>query len=118
MLPDAERDALMLLGHFFLRQQQSERALTVFAALEVLEPERVEHARCSAVAALSSGRAERALAALDRIALAGRIDPTFHLVRALALGALERSDDAQLAMRAWVDSRVELTSGAAMERAA
>lgn len=104
-LPDHERDALVLLGHFFLNQGQADRALTVFSGLEVLEPGRLEHARASAVAALASGRPERALLALERLALAGLVDATFHLARALALGEMERVDDAQTAMRAWLTSR-------------
>ncbi len=105
-LSDHERDALVLLGHFFLNQGHADRALTVFSGLEVLEPGRLEHARASAVAALATGRPERALLALERLALAGLVDATFHLARALALGEVGRSEDAQAAMRAWLGSRV------------
>ena len=117
-LPDTERDALTLLGHFFLRQQQPERALTVFAALELLEPGRIEHARCVAVAALNAGRPQRAMLALDRIALAGRLDPTFHLARSLTLLALERNDEAATAMRAWMDAKEPQGDSTPGERAA
>lgn len=104
-LPDAERDALALLGGFFLQQGQAERALTVFAGLEALEPSVVSHARMVAVAALAAGRPERALIALDRIALGGQIDAVFHLARAEALSALGRASEASASMRAWLSLR-------------
>jgi predicted Zn-dependent protease len=104
-LPDAERDALALLGGFFLQQGQAERALTVFAGLEALEPDVMSHARLVAVAALAAGRPERALIALDRIALGGQIDAVFHLARADALSAVGRATEASAAMRAWLSLR-------------
>ena len=104
-LTDAERDALALLGGFFLQQGQAERALIVFAGLEVLEPEQLSHARLVTVAALAANRPERALIALDRIALAGQIDDVFHLARAEALSALGRAAEAASSMRAWLLSR-------------
>ncbi|NBS63047.1 MAG: hypothetical protein EBT33_01700 [Betaproteobacteria bacterium] len=104
-LPDAERDALALLGGFFLQQGQAERALTVFAGLEALEPGVISHARLVAVAALAAGRPERALIALDRIALGGQIDAVFHLARAEALSAVGRATEASAAMRAWLSLR-------------
>jgi tetratricopeptide (TPR) repeat protein len=104
-LPDAERDALALLGGFFLQQGQAERALTVFAGLEALEPQVMSHARLVAVAALAAGRPERALIALDRIALGGQIDDVFHLARAEALSAVGRAAEASASMRAWLSLR-------------
>lgn len=104
-LPDAERDALALLGGFFLQQGQADRALTVFAGLEALEPELLSHARLVAVAALAANRPERALIALDRIALGGQIDDVFHLAGAEALSALGRPMEAASSMRAWLASR-------------
>lgn len=104
-LPDAERDALALLGGFFLQHGQAERALTVFAGLEALEPSVTSHARLVAVAALAAGRPERALIALDRIALGGQIDAVFHLARAEALSALGRNTEASASMRAWLSLR-------------
>lgn len=104
-LTDAERDALALLGGFFMQQGQAERALTVFSGLEVLEPELLSHARLVAVAALAARRPERALIALDRIALGGQIDDVFHLARAEALAALGRPVEAASSMRAWLASR-------------
>ena len=109
-LPDAERDALALLGGFFLQQGQAERALTVFAGLEALEPSVVSHARMVAVAALAAGRPERALIALDRIALGGQIDAVFHLARAEALSAVGRASEASASMRAWLSLRDPATS--------
>jgi len=105
VLSDAERDALALLGSFFLQQGQPERALTVFSGLEVLEPQVLSHARLVVVAALSANRPERALIALDRLALGGVIDGVFHLARAEALSALGRAPEAATAMRAWLASR-------------
>ena len=104
-LTDAERDALALLGGFFLQQGQAERALTVFAGLESLEPSVVSHSRLVVVAALAAGRPERALIALDRIALGGQIDAVFHLARAEALSALGRNTEASASMRAWLSFR-------------
>lgn len=116
VLSDTERDALALLGSFFLQQGQPERALTVFSGLEVLEPTMLSHARLVVTAALAAGRPERALIALDRLALGGGIDGVFHLARAEALSALGRSAEAATAMRAWLASRDGAASD--LERAA
>ncbi len=117
-LTDAERDALALLGGFFLQQGQAERALNVFAGLEALEPELLSHARLVAVAALAANRPERALIALDRIALGGQIDDVFHLARAEALSALGRIAEASSSMRAWLATRSAEQTQAAIELAA
>ena len=116
VLPDIERDALALLGTFYLQQGQPERALTVFSGLEVLEPAVLPHARLVVVAALAAGRPERALIAPDRLALGGQIDGVFHLARAEALAALGRGAEAATAMKAWIASRDEGASR--LERAA
>jgi hypothetical protein len=65
----------------------------------------MSHARLVAVAALAAGRPERALIALDRIALGGQIDAVFHLARADALSAVGRATEASAAMRAWLSLR-------------
>ena len=53
-----------------------------------------------ALAQLRSAKPQRALTTLERVAMLGAVDAPFHLVRAQALQALERTDEANSAMRA------------------
>ncbi len=101
----AEHEALWMLGYFYLRNAHPDKAATLFAALDRLQPDRPQWLRALALAQIRAGKPDRALAALDRLALAGAVDDAFHLLRAQALAALDRHAEAGAAMRAWLDAR-------------
>ncbi len=106
MLSRNELDALGMLGHFFLQHGLHEKAATVFAALEQLDPERLPaQTRALAVARDRMGQPAKALEALDRLAISGEIDEQFHVLRAKVLGDLERWSEARLAMQAAIECR-------------
>ena len=100
-----ESQVLALLGHFYLKQGYAQRAITVFAALEILDPHNASHVRAHALACHRAGRLEQALACLDRLALRGRINAPYHLLRARVLQGLIRPQEAAQAMRAYVQAR-------------
>lgn len=97
------RDTMKLLGYLFMQQGMPERAATLYSALVAHEPDQPEHLRALALALSRAGRHEQALDALDRLALAGAVDLRFHLLRAQTLSVLERTDEAAVAMRAYLD---------------
>jgi tetratricopeptide (TPR) repeat protein len=96
-----QSQVLALLGHFYLKQGYAQRAIIVFAALEILEPHNTLHMRAHALACRRAGRLEQALACLDRLALRGSINTPYHLLRAQVLQGLARPQEAALAMRAY-----------------
>ena len=102
---DTEHEALWMLGCFYLRNRRPDRAQTLFAALARLLPDDPRLARALALAQIRAGKGEHALATLDGLAMAGHLDPAFHLLRAQALDALGRTQEARAAMRAFIDGR-------------
>lgn len=101
----AEHEALWMLGFFYLRNGRPEKAQTIFAALLYLLPDEPRLSQALALAQIRAGKAGQALATLDALALKGRIDAVFHLLRAQALDAQGSRAEAARAMRAFVDSR-------------
>jgi len=96
-----------LLGHFYLKQGFAQRAMTVFSALEILDPDNILHVRAHAVACRRAGRMEQALACLDKLALRGQINTPYHLLRAQVLQGLARTHEAEQAMRAYLQARAQ-----------
>ena len=92
-----------LLAYFFYTQGQWERAIHLYAALELLDPQDAAPVRGLALSYAAHGRFELALAALDRLALRGAVDAPFYLLRAQVLSALQRVDEAHNAMCAYLD---------------
>lgn len=92
-----------LLAYFFYTQGQWERAIHLYAALELLDPHEPAPVRGLALAYAAHGRFELALAALDRLALRGAVDAPFYLLRAQVLSALQRSEESSSAMSAYLD---------------
>lgn len=99
------RDAMAVLGYFFLQNRRPDQATAIFAALAALSPGDRHVVTSLALAQLRAGRPERSLQTLERMALLGFVDGTFHLLRAQALHALGRSGEASTAMRAYVAQR-------------
>lgn len=102
---DEAQSFMILLAYVFLQNARPDRAAVLLAALDCLVPGQSRVLRALALAQVRSGKAQRALDTLDRLALAGGVDAAFHLLRAQALSALDRREEAVAAMRAHVQLR-------------
>jgi predicted Zn-dependent protease len=107
-----EQTLLNLLGYVFLQSARPEKAAVVLAALDALAPGQAAVIRALVLAQLRSDKPERALASLDRLAMAGGVDAAFHLLRGQALVALGRPEEASVAMQNYVHMR-NIGTGAA-----
>lgn len=94
-----EIQVLSQLAYLYLLQGYSERAIVVYAGLLVLQPREVRHLRGLALACSRAGQHDKALAALDQLALQGSVDATFYSLRARVLTDLGRDAEARAAMR-------------------
>ena len=99
--------ALSVLAHAHRVQGDPARSALLLEAVDHLHPNDPGVLLALAAAELSAARPQQALAALERLAMAGSADGggAFHLLRAQALVALDRREEAQLAMRAALDLR-------------
>lgn len=104
-MPPSQREALALLGYFYLQNKRAQQAMTIFAALDVLAPDDRSVLTSLALSQIRAGKPERALNTLDRLAMRGFADGSFHLLRAQALFALERRPEASTAMNTYVSQR-------------
>ena len=101
----ANSELIDLLAYIYLQHNRPDKAAVLLAARDLLAPGNARTLLALAVARLRSGQPQRALEALDRLALLGAMDASFHLVRAQALHALERTSEAAAAMRAYLEQR-------------
>ena len=99
-----------LLAFVYLTNGLPDKAAVLLAARNVVVPDDPRTLLALALAQLRSAKPQRALDTLDRLALTGAISASFHLVRAQALHALGRTDEAASAMRAFVSQRNERDS--------
>ena len=100
-----EISLMELLAHALLQNGRPAKAVSLLEALDVIQPGQPQTLRALAVALLRAGHPQDALATLDRLALAGGVDATFHLLRSQALGGLQRTPEAVAAMRTFVEWR-------------
>lgn len=100
-----ETDLMDLLAFVYLTNGLPDKAAVLLAARNVVVPDDPRTLLALALAQLRSAKPQRALDTLDRLALTGAISASFHLVRAQALHALGRTDEAASAMRAFVSQR-------------
>jgi Flp pilus assembly protein TadD len=100
-----EREALALLGFFYLQTARSDRAATVFSTLDIVAPDDTKTLLSLALAHVRAGHPDLALAALDRLALLGELDAWAHLLRSQALSMLGRVEPTRAAMRAYLSAR-------------
>ena len=105
-----ETDLMDLLAFVYLTNGLPDKAAVLLAARNVVVPDDPRTLLALALAQLRSTKPQRALDTLDRLALTGAISASFHLVRAQALHALGRTDEAASAMRAFVSQRNERDS--------
>ncbi|MEI7783775.1 MAG: hypothetical protein WCK08_05275 [Betaproteobacteria bacterium] len=97
-----ETQVLSQLAYLYLLQGYAERALVIYASLRALEPKVVRHLRGLALACSRADQHEKALAALDQLALQGAVDAPFYSLRARVLTDLGRHAEARAAMRTCV----------------
>jgi hypothetical protein len=109
---EREETLLQLLGYVLLQNARPEKAAVLLGALTILSPGQPRVLRMLALSQLRAGMAQRALDTLDLLAMGGGVDAVFHLLRAQALGALQRPDEAAQSMQAFVQLRADKTPGA------
>lgn len=109
--PSQSRETLVLsqLAYLYLLQGYVDRAALIYNTLHILEPTVLQHLRGVAVAHSRAGRHDKALAALDELALRGAVDAPFYSLRARVLADLGRLDEAQAAMRSYLGLRATRT---------
>lgn len=117
-LSSRETHVLSQLAYMYLLQGYIERASTLYAALHVLEPEVNHHIRGIALANSRSGRHDKALAALDTLALRGAVDAPYYSLRARVLSDLGRVEEAQAAMRSYLGLRASIGNNNSAESTA
>ncbi len=101
-LPTDQRDAMSLVAKLFLNYGFAEKAVRLYKALTLLEPEEAAHHRALALALFKAQRSQEALSALDRLALLGQIDEGFHMLRSQVLADLGQVEEASAAMQAFL----------------
>ena len=104
-LPPDARELLSLLAYVYLENNRPEKTAVVLNALRTLGQADARQLATLALAQLRAGKPDAALSTLDQLAMQGGVDAPFHLIRSLALLALERRDEAAAAMRAYVALR-------------
>lgn len=90
--------ALYVLAHTLLENARPEQASVLLAALDTVEPGQSQTLLALATARLRQGRAIEALRTLDRLSRSGYGAAPLHLLRAQALRALGRHDEAHAAI--------------------
>lgn len=103
-------ELLDLLAYVYLENNRPEKAVVLLNALSALGQSDSRSLTLLALALLRSGKPQTALSTLERVAMAGGVNAVFHLVRAQALFALERTEEAGAAMQAYVALRAASTS--------
>ena len=101
----SEIELMDLLGYVYLQNNRPDKAAVLLAARDVHAPDHPRTLLTLALAQVRSAKPQRALNTLEQLALLGAMDAPFHLVRAQALQALDRRDEAAGAMRAFVALR-------------
>lgn len=103
MTPD-QIQTLSALGYFYLLQGFPDRALTIYKGLNQLAPGEVSTLKGLALSHAQQKQPMQAMAVLDQLALKGATDATYHLLRSQVLMSLQRADEAQAAMRAYLNA--------------
>jgi len=96
---------LSLLAYVHLEHNSPEKTITLLQALFVLGISTPQEKTMLSLALLQNGEAENALTQLEEQALHNPVDASFHLVRAQVLHALDRRNEASIAMQTYLHSR-------------
>ncbi|CRE13788.1 Uncharacterised protein [Bordetella pertussis] len=99
------RELLQLLAHHYQLQRQWSKTVALLAALDALDAIDSQSLLALALGYLHQGEPRMALVTLDKRALRATPDAAGHLVRAQAMQALNRPDDARQAMRDYMALR-------------
>ncbi|WP_315124564.1 hypothetical protein [Comamonas antarctica] len=109
-----------LLAYIYLQHGLPDKAAVLLTARELLAPDHPRTLLTLALAWVRSAKPGKALEVLERLAILGAMGAQFHLVRAQALQALDRTDEAASAMRAYIGllpQEARVASAAAPARA-
>jgi predicted RNA polymerase sigma factor len=115
-LTSKETQILSQLAYLYLMQGYVERASLLYSALHILEPTILHHLRGVALSGSRAGRHDKALAALDQLALRGAVDAPYYSLRARVLADLGRVDEAQAAMRSYLSLRASVRAGSVAKK--
>ena len=91
-----------LLAYIYLQHGLPDKAAVLLSARDLLAPDDPRALLTLALAWVRSAKPGKALEVLERLAILGAMDAQFHLVRAQALQAFDRADEAASAMRAYI----------------
>lgn len=91
-----------VLAYIYLEHGLPDKAAVLLSARDLLAPDDARVLLTWSLALVRSGKPERGLQTLERMAMLGAMSAEFHLVRAQALQALDRQAEAASAMRAYV----------------
>ncbi len=97
MRPD-ERQAVALLAHLLLQGGRPAKAMHLLDGLDALHPDDPATLLALAVAQVRSAQAKEALHTLERLRRLGEASALLPLLRAQALAAIGRHEEAQAAM--------------------
>lgn len=95
-----EVEFMDLLAYIYLQHGRPDKAAVLLIARNLVVADDPRVLLSLALAQVRAAKPTQALQTLERLALLGAMDATFHLVRAQALQALEQSAEAASAMRA------------------
>jgi len=104
-LTPEQRDLLKLLGYLYLRYGCFDKAVVLFEALLLQNPQDDHAAHSLACACVRTGRYDSALAQLDRLLDGGDFSALTYLLRGQALSALGRREEAARSMLLYMDAR-------------
>lgn len=101
----SHRDLLSLLAFFYLRHERPEKARVLYALLDVLAPGDVATMKGLTLALIQAGKADRALAVIERLEARDDGGASVHLLRGQALRATGRTDEAGAAIARYLAVR-------------
>jgi Flp pilus assembly protein TadD len=104
-LSNDARTAVGLLAHIYMENNRPAKAEILLTALAMCDGGDPGVLPRLAWAQLSQDKAHEALATLERMAMTAPADAIAHLLRAQALTALSRIDEARQAMQTYVQAR-------------
>lgn len=103
-----QKEALSVLGYFFIQHGRPDKALTLFKALDVLFPDDAHVLKSLSYAYMAVGEPERALDAAARylrIDAGAGDDAAIHLIRSRALWRLGQTDEARRVFQRFIEAR-------------
>lgn len=100
--PEQVLEFMDVLAYIYLEHGLPDKAAVLLAARDLLAPDDARVLLTWSLALVRSGKPEKALLTLERMAMLGAMGAEFHLVRAQALQMLDRQAEAASAMRAYL----------------